>query len=149
MKNLFIVAFILITHYGMGQNNLMAVLEIAELPQRLFFNNSTSYLEKLPKFYHAPPLEPDTRMPLAKYLKKQIQYPEIAKLYGAEGTALVEIKINALGHPQQITFLKKAHPMLDPVIEEAYNQLPMFRPAIRNGKPIEYTITMPIRFSLY
>ena len=143
MRTLFVTAFVCFFSFIYSQNNSLALLtsinNLNEAPTNEIFKADNSYIQ---------PFDRATRQPIGRYILSKIKYPEIAKVYGAEGTAVVKIIIDASGSPQSIEFLKKAHPMLDPTIKDVFQTLPKFEPAYRDGEPVVHRLILPIKFYL-
>ena len=146
MRTLFIIAFVCFFSMIYSQNNSFALLTL----NTPLINNlkDAATKEKLEDYTYKKPFDRTTRLPIGHYILSKIKYPEIAKIYGAEGTAVVKIVIDATGVAKNIEFLKKAHPMLDPIIRNVFRELPKFEPAYRNGQPVVHRLILPIKFYL-
>jgi TonB family protein len=75
-----------------------------------------------------------------------VAYPPIASAGHIEGVVLVRTKIGVDGHP---TILDATGPSMLQQSATAAVENSLFRPAIKNGQPIEATVTIEINFKLY
>jgi len=73
------------------------------------------------------------------------EYPESAIREGLEGTVLVMLTIPPDGVPKDVKLAKGLRPDFDKSAIESMQQW-RFRPATRDGKPIEVTITIEVVF---
>ena len=80
-------------------------------------------------------------------LKKNIKYPDKAKLNGVEGKVFVKVFIDESGKVVKTSILKSAGTDLDDAAVYAIRKL-NFKPALANGKPVKVVIVIPIAFKL-
>jgi len=73
------------------------------------------------------------------------EYPESAIREGMEGTVLVMLTIPPDGVPKDVKLVKGLRPDFDKSAIESMQQW-RFRPAMRDGKPIEVTVTIKVVF---
>ncbi|MFD2251066.1 TonB family protein [Pseudochelatococcus lubricantis] len=75
-------------------------------------------------------------------------YPDEARAAGQEGTVVVRLRITAAGNPENITVERSSSVVsLDVAAALAVSRW-KFEPATRDGKPVDATVSLPIRFSL-
>jgi protein TonB len=74
-------------------------------------------------------------------------YPEELRATGAPGEVLVRALITREGVPTNFEVLKASHALF---AESALKTLPQwrFKPAMRNGEPIEVTFVITVTFSV-
>lgn len=83
------------------------------------------------------------------FVKDHIQYPEEAKDNGDDGLEYVTFRVTKAGMIDNITVRTKEQPCEGCALaaREVVAALPSnWAPALRNGKPVDVTITLPIRF---
>lgn len=80
-------------------------------------------------------------------LREQIVYPEQAMREGVEGVVIVEATITKDGPASEMRVLRSVHPALDKAALAAVKGV-RFKAGHRNGKVIESTISIPIKFKL-
>ena len=85
---------------------------------------------------------------ISDYILSQVEYPDLARVYGVEGMAIVKFEIDRFGQLKSYEFLKSAHPLLDASITKTIKALPKMDPAFEDGKPIDSSVVLPIRFYL-
>jgi len=76
------------------------------------------------------------------------EYPTLARKRGQEGVVMVQVKVNAEGHPIQVDLKKSSgYLLLDESALKAVKRW-SFRPAYRLGMAVESTVDVPVRFRL-
>ncbi|MDD6000703.1 MAG: TonB family protein [Bacteroidales bacterium] len=85
---------------------------------------------------------------LFNFINENIQYPEEAKAKGISGTAYYRFMVNKQGKVTNITLLRSAgDESLDQEAKRVIEMLPDFKPGIKDNKPVDVPMSMPIRFS--
>lgn len=103
--------------------------------------NSTEDLEKMPEF-------PGGQNALVAYLGDNIKYPEAEKTAGIEGTVYVEFFVAKNGKVQSAAIVKSAATGLDREALRVINTMPKWIPGEKNGKKVEVSVLLPIKFAL-
>jgi len=98
--------------------------------------------------YSSEPRIKKGRTLISDYILSRVEYPDLARVYGAEGMTIVKFEIDRFGQLTSYEFLKRAHPLLDASVTKTIKALPKMEPAYENGKPIDSSIVLPIRFYL-
>lgn len=80
-------------------------------------------------------------------LQKSVEYPEMAKKIGVEGTVIVQALIGKDGRVKKTRIAKSESELLNEAASKAVAKAP-FTPAIQNGEPVMCWVTIPIRFKL-
>jgi protein TonB len=76
-------------------------------------------------------------------------YPLLAKRKGWEGTVLLQVRVDARGRPVSVEVLRSSgHRVLDEAARRAVAATWTFRPALRDGLPVEAVGKVPVAFSL-
>ncbi len=78
----------------------------------------------------------------------KIAYPEEARQAGIEGTVILRVLIDKKGNYVKHIVMSSPHPLLTKAVE-THIQKYKFTPAIKDGKPICYWLTMPFKFQLF
>lgn len=85
---------------------------------------------------------------LFNFITENIQYPEEAKAKGISGTAYYRFMVNKQGKVTNITLLRSAgDESLDQEAKRVIEMLPDFKPGLKDNKPVDVPMSMPIRFS--
>lgn len=75
-------------------------------------------------------------------------YPKNATRNGWEGTVLLRVRVDTLGQPIGVELLRSSgHRALDEAARRQVLAKRSFRPALRNGLPIQAVGTVPVAFS--
>lgn len=94
------------------------------------------------------PLYPGGDEARMDYIIKNAVYPADAKKAGIEGTVYVQFVIDEKGKVRNAKVLKSVYPSMDKIALDAVAKMPDWKPAIKDGKPVSYEMTMPIAFKL-
>jgi len=85
---------------------------------------------------------------LNAYLKKRIQYPQLAAENGIQGTTYIEFVVTKDGTVDQVTVKASSHPLLDKEAVRLVKTLPKWIPGKINGKGVACYYIIPIVFVL-
>jgi TonB family protein len=91
---------------------------------------------------------PGGNIKINDFLSKNITYPEDAREQGVEGRVLVTFVIAEDGKISDAKVAKKVHPSLDAAALAAVKKMPVWEPALVEGKPIKSMYTIPVIFQL-
>lgn len=84
---------------------------------------------------------------LYAYFGKELKYPpEVA--VAAEGDVDVTFVINREGKPEHIKFVNSLGPEFDQEVIRVINNMPGWKPAMQNGKPVPARISQSFTFSI-
>ena len=102
--------------------------------------------EPSPDDFIAVEKEPEPNYAL---LKKNTQYPEMARRAQIEGKVIVRVLVGKDGRPKpgKIKIEDTSNEMFNQAAIDAVMKTP-FTPAIQNGQPIEVWVTVPMNFQL-
>ena len=100
-------------------------------------------------------LEPD-KMPmypggadaLRRFLTDEVTYPAPAQRAGMQGKVIVGFTIGKDGSVTNIAIVRPCHRYFDAEAVRVIQQMPKWKPALRNGKPVSVHYTAPINFKL-
>jgi TonB family protein len=85
---------------------------------------------------------------LENYLRQNKRYPDIAMKKKIEGTVIVEFEITEKGEVGEILVLQSQNKILDEEAIRLIKEMPNWKPAIQQGKPISVYYTQQIDFRL-
>ena len=85
---------------------------------------------------------------LMKYLATNIQYPEIAKRKGIDGTVYVKFIINTDGSIGDVKVVKGKEKHLDAEAKRVIESMPKWIPGKQRNRPVRVQYTIPIRYTL-
>jgi TonB family protein len=98
-------------------------------------------IEDLPSF-------PGGKEALAKFISKNIKYPEDALKAGKSGTVYVNIRINEKGEIEEAKVKKSVFPSLDKEALRIVKEMPKWIPGKQDGKPVSCDVVLPIEFKI-
>jgi TonB family protein len=98
-------------------------------------------VEQMPEF-------PGGEEKLYKYLQKNIQYPDSAKVKGIQGTVYVRFIVDDQGKISEVTLLRGIGGGCDEEAMRVVKLMPDWIPGKQNGKAIPVYFTLPIKFTL-
>jgi len=125
--------------YGNVDSNRMEQgLQILESNQKLGEEEILMFAEKMAEF-------PGD---IYSYIGKNLNYPEAAKAIAKEGKVVVQFTIGKDGKISDIIIIKKAGYGFDEEVIRLIENMPNWKPAIQNGKPVNLRYTLPINFKL-
>jgi TonB family protein len=83
-----------------------------------------------------------------KYLGENIRYPSEAQKANKQGKVYVKFVIKSDGKIDNINIIKSVSPELDNEAIRIIQNMPNWRPAEQNGKPVSVYFNLPINFKL-
>jgi TonB family protein len=98
-------------------------------------------VEKMPSF-------PGGDAGLMEFINSNIQYPEVARVNGIQGSVFVMFYITSNGKVENVKILKGADPALDAEALRVVSMLPDWTPGSQDGKNVNVWIQLPITFQL-
>ena len=98
-------------------------------------------VEEMPTFPGGPAA-------LYETLVKSIQYPEEARIKGAQGRAIVTFVVEKDGSISNPRMVKSVDPSLDAEALRVINSMPKWNPGKQNGEPVRVKYTVPVTFKL-
>jgi periplasmic protein TonB len=85
---------------------------------------------------------------LISYLVKNLHYPKAYKLRETEKKILCSFIVDINGTIKQVQVLKPVDPMLDKEALRVIRSMPIWKPAMKNGKPIRVKYILPVNFRI-
>lgn len=85
---------------------------------------------------------------LQTYLSENMKYPKAASDNGIEGVVNVEFAVLPDGTIGQIKIVRMLDPDLEQEAIRLVKSMPTWTPAEKGGKPVEQTVTLPVKFTL-
>lgn len=85
---------------------------------------------------------------LLSFLQSNLKYPRRARREGAEGIVVVSFVVEKDGRLSQPIVAQSVHPKLDREALRVTNQMPLWEPALMDGKPVRMQFYLPVRFVL-
>lgn len=104
--------------------------------------------KKVYDFVAQKPEFPDGDKALLEYLAKNIKYPPIAKENGIEGQVVVRFVVSRTGDITNAQVVRKLGGGCDEEALRVVNAMPKWIPGKANGKPVNVTFTLPVKFKL-
>jgi periplasmic protein TonB len=91
---------------------------------------------------------PDGEKALLTYLAKNLKYPAIARENGIEGNVVVRFVVSKTGEIKNAEVLRTIGGGCDAEALRVVNSMPKWSPGKNNGKAVNVTYTLPVRFKL-
>jgi TonB family protein len=85
---------------------------------------------------------------LTQFVYTELRYPSEARKNGIHGRAHVQWDVMADGSVQNIRVPQSLSNDIEAEIKRVLNRVPGWAPALRDGVPVDRTVSMPINFSL-
>ena len=85
---------------------------------------------------------------LLDFIKKNIQYPEIARKNGIQGRVIVGVVVDKNGSVTNLTILKSIDPYLDKEAIRVIRLMPKWKPGTQMDKPVKVKYAIPVSFKL-
>ncbi|GAA0195175.1 hypothetical protein GCM10009122_59220 [Fulvivirga kasyanovii] len=102
-----------------------------------------------PQEYHYQEAQPvDGLEALYDYFDSELRYPKEAMTDSVSGVVLVGFVIDVEGKPQQIEVLKSLGTYFDKEAVRVIENMPPWKPATINGKPIATKLNIPLTFQM-
>jgi protein TonB len=99
------------------------------------------FVEQMPEFPGGP-------QELTAYIKKRLQYPQLAAENQIQGTTLVQFAVMRDGSVDKVSVMVSSHPLLDKEAVRVVKTLPKWIPGKIGGKAVNCYYTIPIVFTL-
>lgn len=109
------------------------------IPDPTVFNSYA--VEQQPEF-------PDGSEAMYKFLRKNLDYPSLAKEIGLSGIVYVQFVVSKEGRIENATILRGVGGGLDQEALRVIRLMPVWRPGKHNGQPVAVYFTLPIKFQL-
>ncbi len=85
---------------------------------------------------------------LAEFLSTNLEYPEIAKRQGVEGTVILTYTITKKGEITDIKVAQSVNKELDKEAIRLVSKMPKWSPAVKDGKARDIKYQLPVKFEL-
>lgn len=95
-----------------------------------------------------PPQFPGGEQAMRRFLGKHIQYPQIAKDAGAQGTVYIKFVVLESGMITGYKLLRGVHPAVDEEALRVVQSMPFWTAGRQDGKQVRVFFNLPIRFTL-
>ena len=82
------------------------------------------------------------------WVTEHLKYPKDAKAAHVDGTVKVKFVVGSNGGVQEVEVLQGVFPSLDAEAVRVIKSSPMWKPGIKDGKPIRVSYTLPVIFVL-
>ncbi|NOX47631.1 MAG: energy transducer TonB, partial [Chlorobi bacterium] len=98
-------------------------------------------VETMPRF-------PGGETGLRKYLQQNLSYPAKARKAGIEGKIYVSFVVNSAGKATDVKIVKGIGEACDEQALRAINDMPFWKPATQQGRPVSVRFVVPVYFKL-
>ena len=106
-------------------------------------DNAEAYetVEQMPQF-------PGGMTGLMQYLAKNVKYPADAQKEGIQGKVFVQIIVDEHGKVSNTKIVQSVSPSIDAEALRVVYNMPLWRPGMKDGKPVNVKYAFPINFRL-
>jgi len=138
--------FSVMTANGSKVGQLEAIKEVLRTTNAQNVNYTTFdpvyvNVEEMPKF-------PGGESVLREWIRKNLKYPEEARLKSIEGKVFVNFVINSNGEVSEAKIVRGLTPELDLEALRVVNEMPEWATGKQHGTPVRVSITIPVSYSL-
>ena len=85
---------------------------------------------------------------LLRWLSHHVKYPAKAAQNNISGKVMVRFLVRSDGSVTDVEVVHGVHPSLDNEAERVCGELPRFKPAMLDGRPVAYHYVVPVTFKL-
>ena len=85
---------------------------------------------------------------LFNFISDNLNYPKKAIEKSVEGSVLVRFAIDTDGKVRDVEVIQSVDPNLDAESVRVVKSLPLFKPAMKDGKPVQFFYSLPVKFKL-
>jgi protein TonB len=126
--------------------NLKSVLMICPFAIVLIAGNPYSASGQDLHAQNLMPVYPGGLAAIKETIVSNLHYPEASLKAGISGTVLVNFTIDHAGEVQNIKVMQGISPECDAEAVRVTGLLKGWSPGVRNGKPVEITVSVPVEF---
>ena len=94
------------------------------------------------------PAFPGGPQAMRKFIKDNLQYPQIAKENGIQGRVILQFVVDETGQVTDPKVVRSIDPSLDAEAIRLVNSMPRWTPGMQDGKAVSVRYTVPVAFSL-
>ncbi|WP_210486703.1 TonB family protein [Rufibacter aurantiacus] len=82
---------------------------------------------------------------LMKFMDHKFEMPSLAKKAGVAGTVVFSFTVKADGSVDNLQIVQSVRPDVDVMVLHAAKQMPLWKPGMQNGKPVQVKYTVPFK----
>lgn len=104
--------------------------------------------EPIVDFAEVEPSFPGGDAAMAQFIRDNVQYPELAREMGEQGTVYVQFVVNSDGSIQDVEVIKGVSDLLNKEAVRVVKAMPKWTPGEQAGKKIRVRFRIPIKFTI-
>lgn len=104
--------------------------------------------EPIVDFAEVEPAFPGGEVEMIRFIQQNVEYPELSREMGEQGTVYVQFVVNSDGSIQDVIVLKGVSELLDKEAVRVVKKMPNWSPGEQAGKKIRVRYQIPIKFSI-
>jgi protein TonB len=81
-----------------------------------------------------------------EYVEKNLRYPVAAMKKKISGVVIISFIVTKTGHVSDVRVVRSVNPIVDVEAVKTIQGMPMWKPALRHGRPINFIFTMRVNF---
>lgn len=86
---------------------------------------------------------------MTQYIRENLEYPELARDHGHEGTVVVQFVVETDGSVGQLKILRTVGLGCDKAAIAVFKEMPKWKPAYQSGIAVPVRYITPVKFSLF
>lgn len=104
--------------------------------------------EEIIDFADVDPTFPGGEAEMARFIQRNIVYPELSREMGEQGTVYVRFVVNSDGTIQDVEVVKGVSEALDKEAMRVVKKMPSWTPGEQAGKAVRVRFMVPIKFTI-
>jgi periplasmic protein TonB len=104
--------------------------------------------EPIVDFAEKEPAFPGGEAAMHKYIQEHVEYPELSREMGEQGTVYVQFVVNSDGTIQDVVVVKPVSDLLNKEAIRVVKSMPAWAPGEQAGKKVRVRFTLPINFRI-
>lgn len=150
--HLFLICILLVGSSGStyAQDDLQLKPRMVQKGPSDVQDDTTSQTNKVYDFAANEPEYPGGYKAMLNFVRDSLQYPELAKEQGIQGTVHVQFVIWKDGSIRDLKVIKGVHELLDQEALRLFSIMPDWKPGTnQDGEPINVKYRLPLRFMVF
>ncbi len=81
-----------------------------------------------------------------EYVERNLRYPVAAMKKKISGVVIVSFIVTKTGHVSDVRVVRSVNPIIDNEAVKTIQSMPLWKPALRHGRPVNFIFTMRVNF---
>lgn len=132
-KSLFLLVYFILCTNSIACQNIDTIINTT---REVF-----TFVEKFPSY-------PGGNDSMLAFINRNLIYPDLAKENGIEGTVVARFVVDKNGNVNDAKIIREIGGGCDQEVLRIINNFPKWEARIHNGKPVDVSFSLPIKFNL-